>query len=532
MICRRRLISTFVAAAVLVPAGCAGTNTGSSSEPDHLRVAYGSYPTCLDYAQSNPTAIFGRQVLDTLLSQDPATGELKPYLAEHWTSADDGRTYEFTLRTGVSFSNGQALTAQVVADNFRTLWHLAQQGASPTPGAYLHSFDRADAIDDRTVRIHFKEPNAGFLQANTEGQFGIIAPESLAKSPEQRCAQGTIGSGPFVLDHVVQDERLEYVRRAGYNWAPPTFGKQGEAALNRLTIQIVPEEGARAAGLIAGDYDIAYSIFQTGADQAKGNDQVQRVLAPNRGVVNSLLPNTADPVLADRAVRQALQHGIDRKQLVSTFYGPGVEAATDIVSRGHPDYQDRTAQLRYDPALSRSLLNAAGWTPGPDSIRVKDGRRLELTLNYVAGSIGAVQSGWEFVQSQLAAVGIRLVLAPISNAQQADLRSSGKWQLTVAQGAARGDADGIAAYYATPLSVYKGLPPRPGIDGLLAEQAVTADKPERHRIVEEAVDKIVDEAYGIPLYDSAQVLLVRSSVKELTFPVNSWEPIFYRVEKG
>lgn len=528
---RPSLISVF-AAATLVLAGCAGGDVGSAGEPNHLRVAYGWYPTCLDYAQSNPTAIFGRQVLDTLLSEDPATGELKPYLAEAWSSADGGRAYEFTLRPGVTFSNGESLTAQVVADNFRTLWRLAQQGVSPTPGAYLRGFDRADAVDDRTVRVRFTQPNAGFLQANTEGQFGIIAPASLAKTPEERCAQGTIGSGPFVLDRVVQDERLEYVRRAGYNWAPATFGRQGEAALERLTIHIVPEESGRAAGLIAGDYDVAYSIFQTGVDQAKGNDQVQSVLAPNRGVVNSFLPNTADPVLADRAVRQALQHGIDRGQLVSSFYGTGVEAATDVVSRGHPYYRDRTAQLRYDPALSRSILDAAGWTRGPDGVRVKDGRRLELTLNYVSGSIGAVQSGWEYVQSQLAEVGIKLVLAPISNAQQTDLRGSGKWQLTIAQGAARGDADGIASYYSTQLSVYKGLAPRPEIDNLLAGQAVTVDQAERRRIVGEAVDKIVGDAYGIPLYDSAQVLLVRSAVKELTFPVNSWEPIFYRVEKG
>ncbi|MEV0334360.1 ABC transporter substrate-binding protein [Nocardia sp. NPDC050717] len=527
---RPPLISMFAAAA-LVLAGCAGGTAGSSGDPNHLRVAYGWYPTCLDYAQSNPTAIFGRQVLDTLLSEDLATGELKPYLAESWTSSDEGRTYEFTLRPGVTFSNGESLTAQVVADNFRTLWQLAQRGVSPTPGAYLRGFDRAEAVDERTVRVHFTQPNAGFLQANTEGQFGIIAPASLAKTPEERCAQGTIGSGPFVLDHVVQDERLEYVRRAGYNWAPPTFGRQGEAALERLTIHIVPEEGGRAAGLIAGDYDIAYSIFQTGVDQAKGNDQVQSVLAPNRGVVNSFLPNTADPILADRAVRQALQHGIDRRQLVSAFYGTGVEPATDIVSRGHPYYRDRSAQLRHDPALSRSLLDAAGWTPGPDGIRVKDGRRLALTLNYVSGSIGAVQSGWEYVQSELAEIGVELVLAPISNAQQTDLRGSGQWQLTIAQGAARGDADGIAAYYATQLSVYKGLAPRPEIDALLAEQALTADKTERHRIVDDAVDKIVDDAYGIPLYDSAQVLLVRSAVRELTFPVNSWEPIFYRVDK-
>lgn len=518
---------------LLLLTGCAGSvGTGNAAESDHLRVAYGWYPTCFDYAQSNPFAIFGRQVLDTLLSEDPDTGELKPYLADSWEERDGGRVYEFTIRDGVTFSNGQELTAQVVADNFETLWQFAEQGVSPTPGAYLRGFDHAEVVNPETVRIVFTEPNAGFLQANTEGQFGIIAPESLAKTPEERCAEGTIGSGPFVLDQAVQDERIEYLKRTGYDWAPTTFGRTGEAAIDRLTIQIVPEESGRSAGLIAGDYDLAYSIFQTGADQAAGRDDVTSVLAPNKGVINSFIPNTADPVLADLAVRQALQHGIDRDELVESFYGPGVEAATDVVSRGHPFYQDRSDLLRYDQDLSRSILDSAGWIPGPDGVREKAGQPLEVTLNFGSGDIGAVGAGWEYVQARLAEIGIALKLAPISTAQKTDLRKSGAWQLSIDQGAARGDADGIAAYYSTKLSVYKGLAPRPEIDALLAEQAVTIDQDKRHQLVDEAVTKIIEDGYGIPLYDSAQVLLVRNAVTGLTFPINSWEPIFYGVAKS
>src|SRR5690606_25115195 len=127
------------AAAALLLTGCAGGGGAAAdgSDPAHLRVAYGWYPTCLDYAQSNPFALFGRQVLDTLLSENPDSGELEPYLAESWEVSDGGRTYEFTIREGVTFSNGEELTARVVADNFEKLWELAEQGAATTPGAYL-----------------------------------------------------------------------------------------------------------------------------------------------------------------------------------------------------------------------------------------------------------------------------------------------------------------------------------------------------------------------------------------------------------
>ena len=70
------------------------------------------------------------------------------------------------------------------------------------------------------------------------------------------------------------------------------------------------------------------------------------------------------------------------------------------------------------------------------------------------------------------------------------------------------------------------------MDGLLAEQAAAIDPQERRDLVDEAVTTLLEEAYGIPLYDSSQVLLVSESVSGLTFPVNSWEPILHPVEKG
>lgn len=518
-------------AATLLVAGCEDQETAHANDAKQLRLAYGWYPTCFDYAQSNPFALFGRQVVDTLLSQNSDTGALEPYLAERWRTLEDGRIYEFTIRDGVTFSNGEALSADVVAKNFQTLWRLAEEGVAPTVGAYLRGFERIEVVDSRTVRVVFREPNAGFLQANTEGQFGIVASETLSQTPEKRCQKGVIGSGPFVLDRAIQDERIEYVRREDYDWAPKAFGRKGPASLERVTIQIVPEESLRAAGVLNGEYDLAYSITKTGLAQAKGRDTVRVVTAPNRGVVNSFVVNTADPILSDRAVRQAIQRGINRSELATTFYGDGVEAASDIVSSGHPFYSDHSDLLAYDPELARRLLDKAGWAPGADGIRTKGNRPLEIGLTFVNGTIGSVESGWEYIQSQLAALGIRLELHPVSTAEQNDIRASNRWQLAVFQGASRGDADGIAAFYSTDYSVWKGQAPRPDVDRLLARQSFTADPQQRRSEVDDAVHKILDEGYGIPLFDSAQVLLVSSEVGGLTFPLNSWEPILYRVEK-
>ncbi|MFC7740820.1 ABC transporter substrate-binding protein [Nocardiopsis composta] len=192
---------------------------------------------------------------------------------------------------------------------------------------------------------------------------------------------------------------------------------------------------------------------------------MESVLAPDRSVVNTFVVNTSDPVLSDTAVRQAIQHGIDRAELAGTFYGEGVEPATDIVSQAHPYYTDRSDLLDHDPDRSRSLLEKAGWKEGGDGIRTKDGEPLEVELAYVAGTIGADAAGWEYVQSRLADIGIRLELTPVSDAEQADLHSSDDWQLAVYQGASRGDADGIAAFYSTDLTVWGAQAPVPRSTG-------------------------------------------------------------------
>ena len=526
-----RSLVTLAAASALLLASCSNAET-SDEQTQELDVAYGWYPTCFDYAQSNPFAFFGRQVLDTLVSQDPETGEIQAFLAQEWEVSADATEYEFTLRQDVTFSNGEELNAEVVAENFETLWDLSEQGVSVTPGAYLRGFESAEVLDDFTLRITFGEPNAGFLQANAEGQFGIIAPESLEKSPEERCSEGTVGTGPFVLEETVQDERIVYTKREDYNWAAETYGHTGEAHIDTLTVHIVPEESVRASGVASGDYDVAYSITESGLSQAQGNDEVEPLLAPDRSVVNTLVVNSEDDVLAAREVRQALQHGIDREELVDTFYGEGVEPATDVVGNAHPFYQDRGQLLAFDPERSRELLEEAGWEEGDDGIRTRGDERLEISLTYVSESIGAEAAGWEYLQSRLAEIGIDLVLDPVSDAELADLQGSDDWQLTVYQGASRSDADGIAAFYSTELSVWGQQTGSAEIDALLEEQSATVDPDERQTLVDQAVGTILDEAYGIPLYDSSQVLLVSTEVDDLTFPLNSWEPLFYAASKN
>src|SRR5690606_17028462 len=138
----------------------------------------------------------GRQIVDSLTerNQDDPT-KTEPWLATEWEISDDARVYTFHLRDDVPSSDGGKLTAQAGKDNFATLATLTGTGS-----AFVQGVESSETPDGTTVVITFEQPNAAFLQATAQYQLGIVSPKTLEKSAEERCAEGVVGSGPFVTD--------------------------------------------------------------------------------------------------------------------------------------------------------------------------------------------------------------------------------------------------------------------------------------------------------------------------------------------
>ncbi|MEW2164865.1 ABC transporter substrate-binding protein [Streptomyces sp. NPDC007084] len=504
--------------------GCSSSDGTGSNNTDAqarsggtLTFAVGSDAGCVDPQQvgSNDSIYSLRQVVDSLTDQDPKTGKIVPWLAKSWDISSDTRTFTFHLRSGVTFSDGSPLTAQVVKDNFDAVPKL---GALATLAqGYLSGVQSTKVVDPSTVRVTFKEPNAQFLQATSTHSLGIESAASVKLSPQEKCSKGVVGSGPFKLAGYVQNRSVTLAKRAKYAWGSSLWTKKGEAYLDKLVFKIVPEAGVRSGSLQSGQVDAVGSVGKADETALKGG-AVNLQRRANPGVVFNLGLNNARPVFKDEKVRQALQSAIDRKQIVDAVFPTGTEPATSVLAHTTPDYADLGADLAFDAAKAKSLLDEAGWKAGGDGVRSKDGKKLRLTVKWFANA-ATNQPALELIQQQLKAVGVDVVLKQLQITQFAPTLQSGDFD-AVWGNITRADPDILRSSYSTRLANFYHLPASP-LDTALNRQAATADPGKRGELVKKAQELLVRKAYVIPVVELETQLGVAKKVHNLDFDASS-----------
>ncbi|MGW3129485.1 ABC transporter substrate-binding protein [Streptomyces sp. NPDC001123] len=494
-----------------------GGGSGQAKSGGTLTFAVGSDAGCVDPQQvgSNDTIYSVRQTVDSLTDQDPKTGKIVPWLAKSWDISADATTFTFHLRSGVTFSDGSKLTAQVVKDNFDAVPNLGALGTLAE--GYLSGVKSTTVVDPLTVKVSFKQPNAQFLQATSTHSLGIESSASVKKSPQQKCSDGVIGSGPFVLKQYVQNQSITLGKRTGYDWGSSLWSKKGEAYLDKLVFKVVPEAGVRAGSLQSGQVDAISSVGKANEAALKGG-QVTLQSRANPGVVFGLGLNNSRPLLKDAKVREAISAAIDRKQIADTVFPTGTRPATSVLAHTTPDYTDLSSDLALDTAKATSLLDAAGWKAGGDGIRAKDGKKLTLTVSWFPNA-ATNQPALELVQQQLKAVGIDVVLKQLPVTQFATTLQSGDFDV-VWGNVTRADPDILRSSFSSQLGNFYHLPAS-SLDTALSAQAATTDTAKREELVSEAQKLIVQNAYNVPVVELQTQLGVSKKVHDLEFDSGS-----------
>lgn len=490
-----------------------------------LIVALARQDECLDPQQSNYGygSNEGRQLVDSLTEQsyDKPT-EIAPWLATSWDINQDATRYTFRLRPDVTFSDGSKLDATLVKDNFEKLAKIP--GAAG--GAYLKGISGIKVLDPFTVEISFDQPNVPFLQATSTAELGIVARATLDKTADARCSSSVIGSGPFVIEKVVYNQETILARRPDYNWPSRLRTHGGPAYLDRIVYKMVPEASVRTGALKSRQADLIQNVSVQDADALqKGGYPVTGV--NSLGMAVNLVINVARPVLDDRAVRLALRHGINRKEVADIAFNGYQPAATGLLTPQAPNYLDQSKDLAYDPDRARKLLEDDGWKDGPDGIRVKDGKPLAITASYRAGAIN--QAFIEVVQQQVRDIGIDLKLRPLTAGAFDEALLSGnydlhRWTWYLA------DADVLRAVYSTKTLNRFRLPPDNKIDALLDKQRAITDVSERRKLTDEVQKIILGEGYAIPVFNAVALWAQNPRVRNTLYgPGGSGGPnqIFY-----
>ncbi|MFF2634199.1 ABC transporter substrate-binding protein [Microbacterium sp. NPDC058021] len=510
---RRIALPALAGLAVLTLAGCAG-GAEPAAAPDadlaqEIVFALKEDPTCLDPQQTSVTTslIVGRQIADSLLDQDPDTGEIVPWLASDWEASDDLTSYSFTLRDGVTFSDGTALTSDVVAANLDAIVGL---GASASlAGGYLAGYTGTEIADEKTFTVTFSAPNVQFQQGATTMSLGILSAETVAAPAEARC-QSVVGTGPFVLESYVPNSAVELVGRDGYDWASELREHEGDAYLDAISFPIIAEPSVRTGGLESGEYDVIQDVPYV--DEARfGTDAYRLYAKANPGVPNSLVLNTTRGPLADEAVRQAISKALDREQINLLAGSLSGSAPTSVLTSSTPGYTDLGDVLAYDLDAAQELLEDAGWTLGDDGIYEKAGQPLTLTVTAFYA-----QDVLEAAQIQLREAGIDLQLKMVSAGDFFGAIASGDYD-AVGAALTRTDPDALRTLLSSASSSRWGIVEDAELEALLQEQAQTADPDARQELVDDIQRIVAERAYVIPTLETVQLHASRAGVEGITF---------------
>ncbi|WP_420096608.1 ABC transporter substrate-binding protein [Brevibacterium sediminis] len=507
-----------LAAGSLLLAGCSGSaqaedEDATPQDGGTLKIAYDVDPTCLDGQQqgTNVTLNVTRQITDSLTDQDPETQEIKPWLAESWDVSDDAKTFTFHLRDGVKFQDGTDFTSASVKENFEAIQDL---GAKASLGqTYLDGLKSIETPDKQTVTFIFDKSNAQFLQATSTMSLGFYSSDTLAKSPEERCTGDIVGTGPFQVKSFEHNKSIELARFDDYDWPSSIAEHEGPAHLDGIEFSIVPEASVRNGSLLSGQVDVDFSVQSQDEKtlEAQGLGIASR---PNPGVVYNLVPKLTGNIAKDKSVRQALVKGIDRDQLQSVI-SQHQAPATSVLAKSTPEYEDLSDLLAYDPDGAKRLLDDAGWKPGDDGIRVKNGKKLSTTLTYWQDA-----PFLELVQQQLREIGFDLKLEKKTTAEVTAQQAEGKEELTFGN-LTRADGDVLRNYFGVDEQNGNARKKKEKLDDILARTTSTLDEKERTADFTKAAKILIDEGYSIPIVELSGVIGTGKNVHDFKYEASS-----------
>lgn len=403
---RRNLIggSAALAAAGVLAAPQYSVGAQEPSSGGTLIIAYNADPEILDPHRTT-ALIAGRAFAITneqLVTRD-YDGEFAPGLAESWDISEDGLTYTFTLREGVTFHSGKEMTSEDVKYTFDR-WRNME--ASPT--AYLiEAIENVEAPDPLTVVFTMTEPYNIFLD-QLAGAYGVILNGDVVEEAGEQYGVSVVdGTGPFRFVSWERNDRLVFERFDDYTWAAPIFDNPGPAYLDGIEIRIYPEDATRVAEFQSGNVHIVQNVPSADVERLSDSDGID-ILQYDELETTFMGMNLSKFPTDDVNVRQAVNYAINREEIVEgAYFGLATPAYTHL-HPSTPGFWEGAldAAPTYDPDHARSLLEEAGWTEGDDGIRVKDGEELVIPLWVINNSEAILTS--QILEQQLGAVGIRI----------------------------------------------------------------------------------------------------------------------------
>ena len=373
-------------------------------EPDSLNPIYTSMYFS---AITRDFWLRGLFIFDDQLNPVPQLAAEVPSTENGGISAD-GKTITVKLRDGVKWSDGEPVTADDVVFTYDMI--VSDKNTVQTRYPYDTVIDSVSAADPATVVIKLKEVFAAWRTS----LFTYVLPKHVLQpvfdadgtldNAEWNRAP-TVGVGPFVFEEFESGSHLSFV--ANPNWfEPPT--------VQRVFIQIVPDDAAQEAAIIAGDVDLGLFLSSDQIERLEAGGDVKVVAVQSgydEGWFLNLREGLAHPAMLDKNVRLALALATDRFTIVKDLLKEDLNPVNATFWSNNPPYASKTLEpYPFDPEKAKSLLDDAGWIDSDgDGIRDKmiDGTKVDLVLRYVTTTRELRKNVQAVVAQQWEAVGIK-----------------------------------------------------------------------------------------------------------------------------
>jgi len=456
---------------------------------------------------------------DSLVTFSPGDYvNIKPCIATEWAYQPDGKTVRFKLRPDISFASGNKMTADDVVFSFERVINVKDQ-----PQQYIAQVDHVARVDDHTIDIVMGDPTAPLLtiiaapefvvqeKALIEAHGGTDAPD--AKTTDKATDwlnSNSAGTGPYRLTGWQRNQQIQMVKN------PHWWG--GTPGYERVLIRHMSESAAQLLALQRGDIDVAFNLIPEQIAALKQDPNVEVMQATSLDFVYmAVVEAPGNPALQKKAARQAIGYAIDYDGIIKNLVGGHALRPVTFLPVGvNGSTEELTKEIgfREDLDKSKKLLAEAG---------LPDGFTFQLAYGNAAIAGVQYENIAQKIQSDLARVGIKAVLAPMDQLNMRTLYLGGKLDACLTFWNPPAPENWLwsgATINRVAGRVHWNVPP--DVRKLVADAAAERDLPKAAVLYKKYQEVMIDEANHMVLFQPIYQIGVRKNVQGLQLTAAGW----------
>ena len=498
--------------------GTQSTSTTSAAvEEGTLRTAVLYDISTMDITQTTDDYMIPMNIFDRLFQTRTVDGtaQVVKSLCDDYKVSEDGLTYDFTLKSGIVFSNGSALTASDVKYSFERILIAAAQntdipleivGSDALMNKEADTLEGFTVTDDTHFSVTLKTPNAGFLAELSAPAMSIVDAETMAEVKNfGKEPADTIGTGPYVVTEWEANDHYTLTYNDKY-WGE-------EPSVKKLIVRVIPDPNTQNLMFQNGELDMIDLINLDSAivqSSYKSTYADKIVTAPRVGL-SYLLLNENNEYLKDLNVRKAIGMAIDVDSIITNLYSGDAIRENGIIPTGIWGHNDALEGFTYDTAAAKKLLEDAGYQDG----------QISFELSMDSSSTSDTQLLYQEISQQLSKIGINATIKSYDHSAWLALRGSGTMDSFVARwGMDYNDPSNIMYTFFGSDENTKGRSlnyPDKEIIARVAAAPAIVDDAERMAEYQALEKKIISEdAAWIPLFEELHLYCMGERVKSFT----------------